>query len=334
MFPCVAYPFFTCPSIIDVCLQETTIADVPKLEEHIPEYLLPDVLFVSDPRGSLASNQPWCSSDPSEKEPSPIKYKRTWPKITKHDSSESLVAYLSMSTKIGTGHHSVVYGGCFRPPAPIKVASPTGEVRVAVKVPFDDRKNIRMLEQEGKGYAKMPTHLMENWTGYHHLEEEYGGDVIVPVQAVIPKFYGYYVPEDDDAWVDNPSRPLLLLEECGQPIETRKLSHEDRCVCYLIPMPFCVRRLICVFKFSEVCYSFATRLNIAGIFQNSFYQRNILAQPGPLHVRPSRRSMKTPSFRLIDFGRVEFESQVDNPDCDRVFQRRQAKEAIYGHVFS
>lgn len=40
--------------------------------------------------------------------------------------------------------------------------------------------------------------------------------------------------------------------------------------------------------------------------QNSLYTRNILMQPGPLTAHPSCRSHKTPSFRIIDFGRGEF----------------------------
>ena len=46
----------------------------------------------------------------------------------------------------------------------------------------------------------------------------------------------------------------------------------------------------------------------AGFLQGSVYPRNILIQPGPLTVHPSRRSLASPSFRIIDFGRAE--SQV------------------------
>lgn len=48
------------------------------------------------------------------------------------------------------------------------------------------------------------------------------------------------------------------------------------------------------------------RLHHADFVQNSLYTRNILRQPGPLTVRPSERSLKTPSFRIIDFGRGAF----------------------------
>ena len=41
------------------------------------------------------------------------------------------------------------------------------------------------------------------------------------------------------------------------------------------------------------------------IRQGSFYVRNIMIQPGPLTLPPERRSIDSPSFRLIDFGRAE-----------------------------
>lgn len=45
------------------------------------------------------------------------------------------------------------------------------------------------------------------------------------------------------------------------------------------------------------------RLHYAGFTQNSFSARNVLYQAGPLALPPSQRSLKTPSFRIIDFGR-------------------------------
>ncbi|KAF8175493.1 hypothetical protein K438DRAFT_1847796 [Mycena galopus ATCC 62051] len=77
--------------------------------------------------------------------------------------------------------------------------------------------------------------------------------------------------------------PILLLEECGTPIKPENFTPDER---------------------SE-CYSLALRLHFAEFTQNSFYVRNILRQPGPLTVAPSARSNKTPSFRIIDFGRGE-----------------------------
>ena len=41
------------------------------------------------------------------------------------------------------------------------------------------------------------------------------------------------------------------------------------------------------------------------ILQGSFYVRNIMIQPVPLTLPPKRRSLDSPSFRLIDFGWAE-----------------------------
>ena len=49
--------------------------------------------------------------------------------------------------------------------------------------------------------------------------------------------------------------------------------------------------------------SLIRRLHLAGFIQHSIAKRNILVQPGPLRDHLSQRSMKTPSFRIIDFGR-------------------------------
>ena len=47
-------------------------------------------------------------------------------------------------------------------------------------------------------------------------------------------------------------------------------------------------------------------LHHAGFIQGSVYPRNILIQPGPLTLPPSKRSLASPSFRIIDFGRAEY----------------------------
>lgn len=54
------------------------------------------------------------------------------------------------------------------------------------------------------------------------------------------------------------------------------------------------------------CYSLLLRFHHAQFDHNSFYIRNILSQPGPLTAPPSQRSSKTPSFRIIDFGRSNY----------------------------
>ncbi|KAJ7906202.1 hypothetical protein B0H13DRAFT_1619636, partial [Mycena leptocephala] len=215
------------------------------------------------------------------------------------------IAHLNLSSapRLGVGNHSVVHRAALRLPVPLSARSPTGEVTVAAKTGFSNEEARRLLLNEGKIYGAFPKHLQEDWCGMNLVAPITHP---VPVHAVVPKFYGYYVPheeedEDEDAartdekdalcafkrsasyqaW--NKVSPILLLEECGSPILPQKFTADDR---------------------SE-CYSLALRLHYAEFTQGSFYIRNILRQPGPLTVAPSARSDRTPSFRIIDFGRGE-----------------------------
>jgi hypothetical protein len=45
------------------------------------------------------------------------------------------------------------------------------------------------------------------------------------------------------------------------------------------------------------------RLHEAKFVQGSMHRHNVLIQPGPLSVPRANRSLDTPSFRIIDFGR-------------------------------
>lgn len=46
------------------------------------------------------------------------------------------------------------------------------------------------------------------------------------------------------------------------------------------------------------------RLHFAHYIHNAFHERNIVIQPGPLTKSPLHRSLATPSFRVVDFGRT------------------------------
>jgi hypothetical protein len=54
-----------------------------------------------------------------------------------------------------------------------------------------------------------------------------------------------------------------------------------------------------------ICFTIPHRLSIAGFTQGSFYARNVLVQPGPLTHPLDQRSLKTLSFRVVDFGRCQ-----------------------------
>ena len=74
------------------------------------------------------------------------------------------------------------------------------------------------------------------------------------------------------------------------------------------------------------CLQLVTRLHAAGFAQNSMFVRNVLVQPGPLSAPRTVRSYKTPSFRLIDFGRGVVLAHLP-PGSERLFsQVCQAEE--------
>ncbi|KAG7445327.1 uncharacterized protein BT62DRAFT_933169 [Guyanagaster necrorhizus] len=340
----------------------TNYETVQKLEECIPEEYFPDILLVNDPSGFTISDNPFLSR---LSRTLPVRYKRVWPKLKRdgelatlfnndlhcpsafhctptqterYAASESRrVATLDLSGPplLGKSSHSTTGDQC---------------VSVAVKLAFSLSEDRELLENEGRIYDAFPDHLQESYCGYNLVAPM---DHPVPVGACVPKFFGYYVPvqeeeeakhrretlnrikkeverrrerevkreakkigideavestdaygksaeeeEDDYSGEDNddnfsdypPLRveeirsPILLLEECGTPIEPEEFSEDKR---------------------SE-CFSLVLRLHHADFVHNSLYPRNILRQPGPLTVRPSERSLKTPSFRIIDFGRGKF----------------------------
>ncbi|KAJ7741197.1 hypothetical protein DFH07DRAFT_751215, partial [Mycena maculata] len=175
------------------------------------------------------------------------------------------------------------------------------------------------LHNEGKIYGAFPKHLMEDWCGFNLVAPITHP---VPVRAVVPKFYGFYVPTDEatdeadeeeallqfkysKSYTDwQRMSPILLLEECGKPIVSSEFTADAR---------------------SE-CFSLALRLHYAEFTQGSFYVRNILRQPGPLTVAPSERSDSTPSFRIIDFGRGEhWPYQLEAAHAKNAARRRATK---------
>jgi hypothetical protein len=85
-------------------------------------------------------------------------------------------------------------------------------------------------------YNAFPRHLQEDWSGFNTMDDlNYRP---VPVGAVVPKFYGYHVPdgEEEEECVDPngrtehmlPNSPILLLEECGEPIDPSVLTEDER----------------------------------------------------------------------------------------------------------
>ncbi|KAG6851843.1 hypothetical protein C0991_005553, partial [Blastosporella zonata] len=167
---------------------------------------------------------------------------------------------------------------------------PTVKMRVVGKTSLEDD---RHLVNEAANYEAFEKHFFEHWSGLNMLPPLRDP---VPVGALVPQYYGYYVPvqdcdEDADDTDGNSSAgtrtspeylsPILLLEDCGTIIDPDLLTHDQK----------------------TEALSLIHRFHFAGWAHGSVYHRNILTQPGPLSMPPSKRSKDTPSFRLIDFGR-------------------------------
>ncbi|KAI0090884.1 hypothetical protein BDY19DRAFT_938114 [Irpex rosettiformis] len=270
-----------------------SVKDIPKLEETIPDAFMPDYLLVHDPHDVTC-----CANDALERTedkllsavPPPRKYRRVFPEISKTvldipeicKTRETIAhLYLHQKNRFGVGHHSLVYRAPLALPPPLSAHSRNGKVIVTAKLAMHNLDDQEMLRHEAMIYNKMPKHMSEDWCGYNFV-----APVVqpVPVGPVVPKFYGFYEPvEDDERYpYKRECSPILLMEECGRPIVPKRLSADER----------------------TECLSLMFRLHLQRFVQNSFFIRNILRQPGPLYRPPEERSDDTPSFRIIDFGRA------------------------------
>ncbi|OCB91933.1 hypothetical protein A7U60_g773 [Sanghuangporus baumii] len=165
-------------------------------------------------------------------------------------------------------------------------APPSQRVSVIAKLSLPDdedadiRGHVQHLRREAENYQRFPSHMFEHWNGYNVLQPMHDP---TPVGAVVPQFYGFYVPDKDSEPIKNGEymSPILLLEHCGVQVNPTELSMNDR----------------------QECFSLIRRLHIAGYVHKSVYRRNFVMQYGPLQYSPFKRSKLHPRFRLIDFGR-------------------------------
>lgn len=260
-----------------------------KLEEFIPASFFPDILMVNDPQG--ATEGKIAKEGGLDLEPAPRKYKRVWPVVHPDASGESSdgdkISFLNLASAplLGRGNHSVVHRGALRLPSGIEAYTPDGSAAVAVKMGFPTRGARSLLAHEAGVYNEIhgeandvgydstegnnevgaggrQRHLMEHWTGVNLLTPDITHPV--PVGAVVPKFFGYYVPTDeaeaatkraatrakltkegksdgggyweyssyDEEELNLPPEtilsPILLLEDCGKPIKPHEMNIDDR----------------------------------------------------------------------------------------------------------
>ncbi|KAF9220296.1 hypothetical protein BS17DRAFT_787869 [Gyrodon lividus] len=104
----------------------------------------------------------------------------------------------------------------------------TGRFLVATKLslPGDDHP-----ARESQNYLKFPAHLFQHWNGYNIALPLHDP---TPVSAVVPQFFGYYVPCSNST--KGYRSPIPFIEHCGEPIEAQKSSTGDRREC-AVPLP-------------------------------------------------------------------------------------------------
>lgn len=196
-----------------------------KLEESISPDLLPEILIVKDPKGKTKY------LTEVETIGQATRYKRVYPRVQSDASSEatSLRSEATLdftdAQPMGTGNHSRVFRTRLHLPVPLTARSQSGAVYVIAKTSLSDALSHDMLRHEAKFYAKViPSYMSEDWTGYHFVADTMydDGDGVLPVVAVVPKFYGFYVPEH---WVHRGLvSSIMLIEECGVPVEREELK--------------------------------------------------------------------------------------------------------------
>ena len=183
------------------------------------------------------------------------------------------------------------------------------------------------LEREARNYQSFPDHFFQHWNGYNLIRPLHGP---VPVHALVPQFYGYYIPndipastassdedetnededEEDEEDEDEPYlSPILLIENCGVPVVPSKLSKDDR----------------------EECVSLLLRFNQAGWLHDSIAARNVLVQKGPPTMWPLERAITDQlSFRLIDFGRSWL---VEDPEGSEFYMAADEVMKLFKMMF-
>ncbi|KAF8309691.1 uncharacterized protein EI90DRAFT_1466416 [Cantharellus anzutake] len=283
----------------------------PSLEENIPPEFLPDILMVEDCGNAIryhSSHGAPISDEYSSVLDKPVKFRRVLPSPADNpkQGSPSLTQALrvakldlSLNYKLGRGNHSDVYLVSLRLPHPLSARTPTGEVSVACKMAHDRSYKARqLLENEAGIYASFPDAMSEGGNGYVLFTPKFKSPV--PSGPVVPKFYGYYKPvydpeyyaeEEKDldqvlkecmkAFIEGLS-PILLMEHCGSQISPWRMSNDNR----------------------NKYMSLLHRMHLADYTHKSAHVRNVVVQPGPLTLPPRSRSLKDPSFRLVDFGRT------------------------------
>lgn len=205
----------------------------PKLEEFLPKEFFPDILIVHDSDDCASGNQGWRVGSHSSSDHADGKHVYRYKRVLPEPESEGglnnspRIAALNLSAKQmhAFGHHSSVYRAPFVPPAPLTANSRSkdGSVTVIAKTAFSQVDARSHLENEARIMDTLSTdkyrHMQQEWCGLNMIS---GLLNPVPVGPVMPKFYGYYVPEEN--FGHDELSPILLMEDCGMPVDPKELS--------------------------------------------------------------------------------------------------------------
>ncbi len=85
------------------------------------------------------------------------------------------------------------------------------------------------LRVRAENYQRFPKHFFQHWSGYNVVPPIHDP---TPARAIVPQFFGYYVPEEvpkGEAGAEAPFlSPIILIEDCGVAIDVEKLSLDDK----------------------------------------------------------------------------------------------------------
>lgn len=221
----------------------------PNLEEFIPEPLLPENLLVIAEleclEGDTGRFLDGKNFKPKQQSASATavkhKYRRVLPAIPLGRSPAhrkgTANLWLSEAGLCGVGHHSSVHKAHFRLPEPLATNSRSkwnGRTSVIAKLAFSNEENPCQASNQASdrehllNEAKVFDQLTKNHPRLQHAHYKVDRDrsrnrYLTRMAAVVPKFYGYYLPVGSD--VEKLS-PILLIEDCGVPIKL-PLSYEN-----------------------------------------------------------------------------------------------------------
>ncbi|KAK7033694.1 hypothetical protein VNI00_012694 [Paramarasmius palmivorus] len=172
----------------------------------------------------------------------------------------------------------MLFGDTSRLPPTFKVA-----ITAKVSIPEDAH-----LKREAGNYEKFPEAFGEHWSGFNLA---YPLHDPTPCGAIVPAFYGFYTKVGDEG-KETYFSPLLLLEDCGDPIDPSELNLDDR----------------------HECSALLFRFHHHGWIHGSFYPRNILMRRGDHADYPMEKNHEDKRFRLIDFGRSRYLEDLAEDD--------------------